>query len=63
MQKMRVLYAEDDMVRANLVKLQVEGAGFALRIVTDGQAAWEAYLEDRPDILLLDIEMPEIDCL
>lgn len=63
MQKMRVLYAEDDMVRANLVKLQVEGAGFALRIVTDGQAAWEAYLEDRPDILLLDIEMPEIDGL
>ena len=37
MQKMRVLYAEDDMVRANLVKLQVEGAGFALRIVTDGR--------------------------
>lgn len=59
----KILYAEDeDFIRESMV----EALSFFcdnIRAVADGKAAYEAYKEERPDILIADIEMPKMNGL
>ena len=59
----KVLVAEDDRaVRDALVRtLRVEG--YDVRAVPDGSQALTAVEEDPPDVLVLDVMMPEVDGL
>lgn len=60
-QKINLLYAEDNPLTASLVKRQLEKENFTVRIAADGSTAWDLFNLLIPDILLLDVEMPEKD--
>lgn len=62
-QKIKILYAEDDTLCAELTKHILEKEGFEVKTTADGAQAWNAYRENRPDLLLLDLDMPEKDGL
>ena len=61
--KISILYAEDDEFGAKLTKTLLEKENFEVEIVSDGSEAWKAYKERKPDILLLDLDMPGKDGL
>ncbi|OBZ18031.1 hypothetical protein A8L34_00095 [Bacillus sp. FJAT-27264] len=60
----KVLLVEDEMwVRLGLKNsIPWEELGMSVSAdLANGQEAWEYYLEDKPDILITDIRMPEMD--
>lgn len=58
-----VLVADDEEDLAAAVEALLKRAGFRTYRVHDGKAAIEAAIELRPDLVLLDYEMPELDGL
>jgi DNA-binding response OmpR family regulator len=61
MSKVRVLLAEDEITLGSIVKESLESRGFEVILCGDGQTAWESYLKDKPDVLVLDVMMPKKD--
>ena len=59
----RILYAEDDADGAKLTKMILEKENFDIEIALNGAKAWDAYKKQKPDILLVDLDMPKIDGL
>ncbi|MGE5471507.1 MAG: response regulator [Bacteroidota bacterium] len=57
----RVLVADDDPTVALLMRAALGGQGFSVTVVDDGGAALAAFARARFDIVLLDIDMPDID--
>ena len=58
---MRVLIAEDDAnIAAGLADL-LRGEGYDVDVAPNGRAALDAYAAQRPDIVLLDIMMPQVN--
>lgn len=56
----KVLIAEDDIsLRQGLVDL-LEGEGYAVTPTADGKEALDAFGAERPDLVLLDVMMPEM---
>jgi DNA-binding response OmpR family regulator len=58
-----VLVAEDDLKQAELVRLYLRHAGHSVQVVHDGQAALDEVHRRRPDLLVLDIMLPELSGL
>ena len=57
----RVLIVEDELpMRAALVDL-LQANGYRVTAATDGAAGLERALEDKPDLVLLDVMMPKLD--
>jgi two-component system cell cycle response regulator len=56
-----VLVAEDSIVVRALLREQLELHGCAVVEADDGEAALAACRAERPDVVLLDIEMPKLD--
>jgi two-component system response regulator MprA len=59
----RVLLAEDDRATRESLVRALELEGFAVRAVSDGAAALDAFNEDPPDLVVLDLMMPNVDGL
>ena len=57
----RILIAEDDMDVRRLVALALEGEGHEVETAEDGMEALKAMAEQLPDLLLLDVMMPNLD--
>ncbi len=57
--KQRILVAEDDPAILTAVSDLLEGEGFSVAAARDGAEALSRYAEAKPDLLLLDIMMPE----
>jgi DNA-binding response OmpR family regulator len=57
--KQRILVVEDDAAILTGVTDLLEGEGFAVVTAVDGAAALARYGEARPDLILLDIMIPE----
>jgi two-component system response regulator MprA len=57
----RVLVAEDDeSVRTSIARsLRIEG--YDVEAVANGEQALEAVLRERPDVIVMDVMMPEVD--
>jgi two-component system sensor histidine kinase/response regulator len=58
-----VLLAEDNPVNRILVVDVLEAAGHRVRWAGDGHEAVQAVLRRRPDLVLMDIQMPQVDGL
>lgn len=58
---LRVLVVDDNLDAANALKMLVEEAGHLVRMAHTGPTALAAALDDRPDVMLLDIGLPELD--
>ena len=56
-----VLIADDSLVVRAVVRGGLEDEGYAVAEAVDGLAALEHCRNDPPDIILLDVEMPELD--
>ena len=56
-----VLVAEDSMVVRALLRAQLRDRGYQVVEAVDGIQALEVAADNRPDVILLDIEMPRLD--
>lgn len=57
----RVLLAEDEPHITELLKFLLSRAGFDVRTEADGRAALESALDNPPDVMILDVMLPELD--
>ncbi len=57
----KILFADDDLDFLEATQLMLLDKGFDVETATDGVLAVEKYREIMPDILFMDIKMPEID--
>jgi two-component system chemotaxis sensor kinase CheA len=57
----RILVAEDSLTTRMLLRNILQAAGYEVVVTADGAAAWEALLAERFDLLVSDIEMPNLD--
>jgi len=57
----KILFADDDVDFLEATQLMLLDKGFDVVTATDGVHAVEQYREIKPDIMFLDIKMPEID--
>ena len=58
---MRVLVVDDEPQIRDLLTTSLRFAGFDVRAVAAGAAAISAVLEDEPDLILLDVMLPDIN--
>ena len=56
-----VLLAEDNALNADMLSRRLTRSGYRVVVVTDGLAAVERAGVERPDLILMDVELPEID--
>jgi adenylate cyclase len=57
----RVLVVDDDRVNRMLLRQNLEHAGHVVRTAENGREALDVLRDDPPDVVLLDIVMPELD--
>jgi CheY-like chemotaxis protein len=58
---LRVLLAEDNLVNQKLATILLEKRGHQVVAVADGRGALEALERESFDLVLMDVEMPEMD--
>ena len=61
MRSLRILLAEDNVVNQRLVTRVLERRGHSVAIAGDGRQALEAIGAERFDLVLMDVQMPEMD--
>ncbi|MEE4211099.1 MAG: response regulator [Parvularcula sp.] len=59
----RVLIAEDNRVNQLVVTNMIAGLGFEIDIAENGRVAVEKFKENKPDLIIMDVSMPEMDGL
>jgi diguanylate cyclase (GGDEF)-like protein len=59
----KILVVDDDPFSANLVTTTLRSAGFVSSPCTDSSQAFAAIEAERPDLIILDVDMPVIDGL
>ena len=57
----RVLLAEDEPNIIESLTFLLDKAGFDVSVETDGRKALDAALSSTPDVLILDVMLPELD--
>jgi two-component system response regulator TrcR len=57
----RVLLVDDEVVLTSLVSLALAYEGWVVDIAHDGSTALQKYRDERPDIVVLDIMLPDTD--
>jgi PAS domain S-box-containing protein len=58
-----ILIVDDNPANLKVARIALEGEGFAIRIAIDGHAAVDSIAAERPDLILMDIQLPGIDGL
>jgi two-component system OmpR family response regulator len=62
-QPLSLLVVEDDRDISDLLRAALEGEGYRVRTVSDGRSALKALDDDLPEVLLLDLMLPDVDGL
>jgi signal transduction histidine kinase/AmiR/NasT family two-component response regulator len=58
---LRILAAEDNETNQRILAALLEPAGVALTLVADGREAVDAFVRERFDLVLMDIQMPQMN--
>ena len=61
--KVEILVAEDSATQAAQFEFLLEEAGYAVRLARDGREAVEQARQSQPDLVVTDLEMPELNGL
>jgi DNA-binding response OmpR family regulator len=56
----RILVVEDDPQVAEIIEWNLFAAGYAVTVVPDGLAALRAFDEERPALVAIDLNLPEV---
>jgi CheY-like chemotaxis protein len=56
----KILVVDDDEDIRLLISSVLTAAGFEVKVVSDGEQAWEGLLHERYDLLVTDLEMPRL---
>ena len=59
-QKYKVAIVEDDLLICNMYKIKLENADFIVRTANNGLEGYNLIRDFGPDIILLDLKMPEM---
>jgi DNA-binding response OmpR family regulator len=63
MDKKTILVVEDDNIVGPMYQAALEGAGYNAVLAKEGARAWHMIQEYSPDLMLLDIAMPNVNGL
>ncbi len=59
--KKHLLLVDDETALCEVLKARLEMFGYSVATANDGKQAWEALVSKLPDLVLLDIRMPNED--
>ena len=57
----RILYVEDNEDNVALLSLRLELEGFEVLVAPDGRSGIARARSDRPDLVIMDLDLPDID--
>ena len=57
----KIVYIDDDIEMINLIKMILERKDYSFFSALGGQAGLQLILETQPDLILLDLMMPDVD--
>jgi two-component system response regulator VicR len=60
-QKKRILYVEDEKEMLELTRIVLEREGYEMLAAVGGAEGIEAIKREKPDLVLLDLMMPDVD--
>ena len=60
MPRTQILIADDEAHVRNLVRIKLEGHGYAVAVAIDGQEAYEMALDVNPELVITDLQMPQM---
>lgn len=55
-----IVVADDDLDICELLDITFRKAGFTVRTAIDGMQAFDAIMQERPDVVVLDVVMPKL---
>jgi len=61
MSAIKILYVEDELFLAKIVRESLESRGFEVMMESDGNKVFEVFQKTKPDICVLDIMLPNKD--
>ncbi|MEB3291735.1 MAG: CBS domain-containing protein [Synechococcales bacterium] len=61
--ELKILVAEDNPMNQQLIQTMLKRLGYSITLVETGQAAIDATLQQHYDVILMDVQMPELDGL
>lgn len=59
----KILVVDDEKKFVNVLRAYLEQAGFAVVTASDGKSALTAFRREKPNLILLDLNLPELDGL
>jgi len=59
----RVLLCDDEIYILRAAEIKLKHAGFDVQTADDGEEGWQKSLEQKPDIVVTDCQMPRLDGL
>ena len=61
MEKIRILLVDDDRQNSEFLRKFLEVEGYKVTYAENGRIGWEAFTTTKPDLVLLDVNMPEMN--
>lgn len=59
----KILIIEDEQVLVNNLADKLRAEGYKISIATDGEMGWDKIRSEKPDLIVLDIMLPQLDGL
>ena len=59
--KAKIMVVEDNLDEAKLIKMVLEGEGYEAACAFNGKEALEKMATEKPELIVLDVMMPEMD--
>ena len=57
----KILLVEDNAMNRDMLSRRLRRRGFEVDLATDGAQGFQSACENRPDLILMDLGLPEVD--